>query len=147
MEVRVEKIYSNKKTSGFKIILQGKTPYFLKVFHHPINLKKVASSSLLLSRPEREFKFSRLLREKGFAVPDVFEFHCRKTLKIFSLNIGYTKSVYLNGLTTLDKHINSEAFRNLLKESVVLLARLHRSGFIHRDISLSNFSLTAFMIF
>ena len=141
MKVQVKRIYSNKRTSGFKVTYQDKMPYFLKVFHHPLSLKGIASPLLSLSRPEREFKFSRILREKGFPVPNVLKFYCRRVGGIFPLNIGYTKSIYLEGLVTLDKLTPNKNFEKFLEESILLLARLHRSGFIHKDISLSNLGI------
>ena len=149
LDVNVEKLYSGEKTSGFRVFKGDASPFFLKVFHHRLTLKGVLSSFFLSTRPAREFKYSKLLRERGFPVPEVFAFHSRRLFGLFPVNIGYTKAVFLDGLIPLDKLTGDKNFSSYLKEAILLLARLHREGFIHKDASLSNFALykgTVFLI-
>jgi len=147
LEVKVEKLYSGRKTSGFKVAPSGAPPFFLKVFHHPLNFKGALSALFLSSRPEREFKNSLTLLKEGFPVPKVTAFHSRKLLGLIPVNIGYTKAVYMEGLTPLDRLVGRKEFSLSFKEAVLLLARLHRKGFIHKDASLSNFALYKGRIF
>jgi len=140
LKVQIEKLYSRSKTSGFKVTFEGKAPFFLKVFHHPLNFKRLLTG-FFLTRPQREFKFSSVLRKKGFPVPEVVSFRLKKIWGVLPVNVGCTKSVYLEGLIPLDKLLGSGDFEVYFEEAITLLARLHREGFIHRDASLSNFAL------
>jgi len=141
LEVKVEKLYSGKKTSGFKVAPSGAPAFFLKVFHHPLSLKGALSALFTSTRPAREFKYSRILRERGFPVPEVVSCRVRRLWGVFPVNIGCTKAVYLEGLTPLYRVMGSKEFGSYLRDAVLLLARLHREGFIHSDISLLNFAL------
>ncbi len=141
LSVLVEKLYVGKKTSGFKVVLNEERVYFLKVFHHPLRFRKIFPGLFFLTRPQREFEFSRILESKGFLVPKVVSFRFRKLWGFLPVNIGCTKSVYLEGIIPLDKIIKTEDFDFYFEKSLTILARLHRMGFIHRDASLTNFAI------
>jgi len=141
LNVQVERLYSGKKTSGFRVVPPDGTPFFLKVFHHPFSLRKALSGLFLPARPYREYEFSRILREKGFPVPEVVSFYCKRLWGVVPVNVGYTRSVYLEGLVTLERLAGTSDFNGYFEKAVSLLGRLHRQGFVHRDASLSNFAL------
>ncbi|MEO2083352.1 MAG: hypothetical protein ABGX12_04965, partial [Desulfurobacteriaceae bacterium] len=64
-----------------------------------------------------------------------------KKLKILPTDIGYTKSRYIKNLTPLHLFKNDNNFKNLLTQSIDIIARLHQIGLIHGDLALSNFGV------
>ena len=112
-----------------------------------MSFKGALSALFTSTRPAREFKYSRILRERGFPVPEVVSCRVRRLWKVFPVNIGCTKAVYLEGLTPLYRVMASKKFNSYLTEAVLLLARLHREGFIHKDVSLFNFALYGGKVF
>ena len=136
----VRKLYSSKRKSGFSV----GDEWFLKVYHD-VGLKSYISSfrNLLYgSRPQRELRFSRFLRENGIDTVEVVKVKSRRFLRVFPVNVGFSKSRFIRGLKPLTDFIGDGSFDALLSETFKVSARLHSLRLVHGDLALSNFAVS-----
>lgn len=134
--MRVKKLYSGERTSGYVVA----DKWFLKVYHDN-RVSKRLSNLLLGSKPEREYRFSKLFQQLGIPTTEAVSFNSVKFLGLIPENVGFVKFVYLDGLVALDKLVDDKNFEVFLFQSVEIIAKMHSLSFFHGDLAVSNVGL------
>jgi len=134
--LRVERLYSGKKTSGFVI----NNEWFLKVYHDT-SLRRALANILKGSKPEREYFYSKLLLSKGIPTVEAVSYRSSYRLKLLPQNVGFVKFKFLKGLMPLDKLLNFRKFPFLILKSLSVIAHFHSLNLLHGGLALSNLGL------
>jgi len=131
--LKVERLYSGKKTSGFVI----NNEWFLKVYHDT-SLRRALDNILKGSKPEREYFYSKLLLSEGIPTVEAVSYRSSYRLKLFPQDVGFVKFKFLKDLMTLDKLLNFKKFPFLIIKSLNVIAYFHSLNLLHGDLALSN---------